>query len=113
MTPEHIKKYRKSIREQPGLKQVHYGRYDDPKVYEEYTHGNKTLTSEHVPECIKGNNLSGVGYFLNSIKEDKYARSQREPLGKSIIRNYNFPEKVKEEEFKFGVPSSRGKYNSF
>jgi hypothetical protein len=69
-------------------------------------HGVKTLESDHVDDCIKGNNLSGIKHFLNKINEDKYARNQREPLGKSIIRNYDFPQAVKNEEFKFGIPTS-------
>jgi hypothetical protein len=44
-----------------------------------------------------------MSYFINKIKEDNYARNQREPLGNSIIRNYNFPDTVKNEKFKFGL----------
>jgi hypothetical protein len=55
--------------------------------------------------------MSGVNYFLNKIKEDKYARNQREPLGQSIIRNYKFPEVVKEDNFKFGIPTTGCKLN--
>lgn len=73
-------------------------------------HGVKTLGSDHVNDCIKGNNLSGVNYFINNIHEQKYARNQREPLGKSIMRNYEFPEKVKEDNFKFGVPTTGCKF---
>ena len=105
-TPGHIKKFRKSVRDQPGIKQIHYGVYSDPKEYEEYIHGVKTQYSDHVKDCIKLDKMSGVNFFINKIKEDKYARNQREPLGKSIIRNYNFPETVKEENFKFGVPTT-------
>lgn len=105
-TPDNIRKYRKSEKEFPGRKQIHYGIYDDPKDYEEYLHGVKTLDSDHVNDCIKGRNLSGINYFVNSIKESKYAKNQREPLGKSIIRNYEFPEKYKENEFRFGIPTS-------
>jgi hypothetical protein len=64
----------------------------------------KTLASEHVDQCIKGNNLNGIKYFVNQIKEDKYSRSQREPLGQSIIRNYDFPASTKDDNFKFGKP---------
>jgi hypothetical protein len=85
---------------------LHYGIYNDPKDHENYIHGVKTLESDHVTDCIKGNNLNGVNYFLNEIKENKYARLQREPLGKSIIRNYEFPEKVKEDTFRYGAPTS-------
>lgn len=47
---------------------------------------------------------------MNTIQEDKYKRSQREPLGKSIIRNYTFPEKTLEENFKFGQPTRGSKF---
>lgn len=104
-TPESIKKYRKSEKEIIGKKQLHYGIYNDDHSYENYIHGNKTKDSDHVNDCIKGNNLNGVNYFLNLIKEQKYASSRREPLGNSIQRNYIFPEVVKKEEFKFGVPT--------
>jgi hypothetical protein len=46
---------------------------------------------------------------MNNIQEDKYKRNQREPLGKSIIRNYAFPDVVKDDSFKFGVPTSGSK----
>jgi len=37
------------------------------------------------------------------MQEQKYARCQREPLGKSIMRNYNFPEIIQDNKFRFGV----------
>ena len=102
-TPEEIKKYRKSTREKPGVKQLHYGVFNDDKGYENIVHGVKTLDSDHVNDCIKGRNLSGINNFVNNIKEDKYSSHQREPLGKSIRRHYEFPNQVNEEKFKFGV----------
>jgi len=66
----------------------------------------KTKESEHVDDCIKGNNLTGVNYFLNNIKENQYATAKREPLGKPIIRNYEFPEEVKQDQFRFGVQTT-------
>ena len=33
-TPEELKKYRKSTREMPGVKQLHHGIFNDPKVRE-------------------------------------------------------------------------------
>ena len=38
-TPENIKKYRDSTRQRVGVKQLHPGVYDDPKFYEDLTHG--------------------------------------------------------------------------
>ena len=73
---------------------------------EKLVHGVKTLVSEHVPDCIKGSNLNGINYFINNIKEKKYERSKREPLGNALIRNYIFPEEVKSDGFQFGIPTT-------
>lgn len=73
-------------------------------------HGVKTAQSDHVTDCIFGTNLNGIKYFINEMQEQKYTRCQREPLGKSIMRNYNFPEVIKENKFRFGVETTGGKY---
>jgi hypothetical protein len=65
----------------------------------------KTKVSEHVDDCIKGQNLAGIKHFLNNIKEDKYTRNIREPLGKSLRRDYIFPTIVADNAFKFGIPT--------
>lgn len=105
-TPERTKKYRKSYKDQVGIKQLHYGIYDDPKDYENLVNGVPTKASEHVTDCIKGKNIGGINYFIEEIKEAKYASHNREPLGSSIKRNYEFPQEVKKQEFKFGVPTT-------
>jgi len=105
-TPDNIKKYRDSLRQRVGVRQIHPGIYDDPKDYESLTHGITTKSSDHVPDVIKGLNLDGNKDFMNQLSESRYASNKREPLGKSIVRNYNFPEVVKSADFKFGVPSS-------
>ena len=45
------------------------------------------------------------------MKEKNYLRNKKEPLGKTIPRNYIFPEEIKNEEFKFGVPTQGSEYN--
>ena len=110
-TPEKIKKYRNSTKEQIGVKQIHYGIYDDDKSYENYVHGIKTLGSDHVIDCITNKKDSGVNHFINVIKESKYSSSQREPLGKGLQRNYVFPDKTVTEGFRFGIPTN-GYYSS-
>ena len=55
-TPPHLKKYRKSYQNQPGIKQVQPGMFDDrPKVddTENFRFGKKTTLGEHVTEVIK------------------------------------------------------------
>lgn len=94
------------MRELPGVKQIHHGIYNDPKDHENLIHGVKTKGSDHVNDCIKGNNLNGINFFKNEIAENKYIRKNKEPLGKSIVRNYTFPEKINaNENFKFGIPT--------
>ena len=105
-TPDEIKKYRESTRQRIGVKQLHPGIYDDPKDYEDLVHGVKTKDSDHVPDCIKGANIDGNKFFMNQLAESHYASSKREPLGKSIVRNYKFPEVVKNDDFRFGIPTT-------
>lgn len=105
-TPEHIKKYRNSTKEVIGVKQLHYGIYDDDRSYENNVHGIKTLGSDHVNDCFKIKDSSGISYFLNQIKENKYHSNQREPLGKGIQRNYQFPDKTTDKDFKFGISTT-------
>ena len=104
-TPDHIKKYRDSTHQRVGVKQLHPGIYDDPKFYEDLTHGMKSKPSDHVPDCIKGANIDGNKFFMNQLAESHYASKKREPLGKSLQRDYIFPEEVKNEQFKFGIPT--------
>ena len=105
-TPDKIKKYRDSLRQRVGVKQLHPGIYDDPKDYESLRHGITTKSSDHVPDVIKGLNLNGNNSFMNELSESRYASNKREPLGKSIVRNYKFPEVVKSADFKFGIPTT-------
>lgn len=105
-TPDEIKKFRDSTRQRIGVKQLHPGIFNDPKDYELLVHGVPTKASEHVPDCIKGANIDGNKFFMNQLAESHYASSKREPLGKSIVRNYKFPEICKEEKFRFGIPTT-------
>lgn len=73
-TPEHIRKYRKSTQNQPGIKQVHPGLFHDaPKVPDNFSYGKKTYGSDHVDTVIKAQNLAGLADKFNEIKEQKYA----------------------------------------
>ena len=105
LTPDNIKKYRDSTHQRVGVKQLHPGIYDDPKFYEDLTHGNPSKPSDHVPDCIKGANIDGNKFFMNQLAESHYASRKKEPLGKSLRRDYIFPEEVKNANFKFGVPT--------
>lgn len=103
--PENQKKFSKTLREIPGKKQLHHGVFNDPKDHENLIHGKKTADSEHTNDCIYGTNLNGIQYFKNEMKEKQYKRSRKEPLGKTMERNYIFPPETRTDGFKFGVPT--------
>jgi len=73
-TPEHIKKYRKSFQNQPGVKQVHPGLLDLAiPVADNHAFGRKQYNGgEGVTEIIKAQNLKGLADKFNDIKEGKY-----------------------------------------
>lgn len=70
-------------------------------------YGKKTFASEHVGEVVKAQNLNGLADKFNDIKESKYASQQREPLGLSYVRGYQWPEQTAGDRFAFGVPSGQ------
>ena len=53
--------------------------------------GKMNLDSDHVDSVIKAQNLNGLADKFNDIKEGKYASNAREPLGKSYVRGYKWP----------------------
>ena len=60
----------------------------------------KSKPSDHVPDCIKGSNIDGNKFFMNQLAESHYA-SKKKNLGKSLVKDYIFPEEVKNQNFKF------------
>jgi hypothetical protein len=55
-TPEHLKKFRKSHVNQPGVIQKHYGMADDPQRFpENYAYGKGTSGSEPFGNILKAN----------------------------------------------------------
>ena len=107
--PKNQHKFSNTLREIPGKKQLHHGYYNDPKDHEDLIHGKKTAFSEHTSDCIYGTKLNGVKYFMNEMKEKQYLRSRKEPLGKTMERNYIFPQEAQSDGFKFGVPTQGSK----
>ena len=101
-TPEKIKKYRKSFNDEPGMKQIHYGVVEDPLPPQAFTYGKKTYVSDHVHEIIAPNNSKSLAQYEKELKEQKYASSVKEPLGKGFERGYNYPQEVQTGNFKFG-----------
>ena len=44
--------------------------------------------------------------FYKLISRKSLCLIKKRPLDKSIIRNYKFPEQVKENNFRFGIPTT-------
>jgi len=104
-TPEHIKKYRKSYKNATGQTITHYGKVNDVLPSADFTYGLQTAGSEHVPHVLTDNGLQGINGYKRALKEEAYARNQKEPLGQSLSRNYQYPDSVHGDEFRFGVPT--------
>jgi len=61
--------------------------------------------SDHVDQVMKGNNLIGLADKFNDTMERKYQSVKREPLGRSMTREYQWPTQANEGKIAFGLPS--------
>ena len=85
------------------MKQLHYGIVDDPKREQGFLYGKKTAVSDHVSTTIKYPPMSKLAEYANDLNEAKYGSHKREPLGKPIQRDYEFPAQATQGDFRFGV----------
>jgi hypothetical protein len=63
------------------------------------------LLSDHVNETIRAQDLAGMADKFNDAMEARYDSMKREPLGKSISRNYKWPTEAHEGKATFGLPT--------
>jgi hypothetical protein len=54
---------------------------------------------------LKANNLVGLADKFNDTMERKYQSVKREPLGRSMTRDYQWPAQANEGRISFGLPS--------
>jgi len=88
-TPEAIRKYRKSFRNEPGIRVVHPGLVEHVENLDRnLAYGKLTQGSESINGVIKSQNLIGMTEKFNQIKEAKYQSHKREPLGQGLTRDY-------------------------
>lgn len=107
-TPEHIRKYRQSYKQEPGAILVHHGLHDDlENIDRNLIRGKQTPASMNLGEVVKAQNLNGLADKFNDIKESQYMTHKKEPLGKNFSRDYNWPTDIKSQDFAFGVGSNR------
>ena len=67
-TPDGIKPYRKSYKEQAGVTIFHYGHVNDPLPDQRFTYGIPTEKSEGVNNIIKAGSRDGVVGYVYDIK---------------------------------------------
>jgi len=105
VTPDNIKKYRKSYKNAHGKTITHYGKINDPLPGQDFTYGLKTAGSDHVPNVFTDKELEGLPGYIRNLKEEKYQRNINEPLGHGVNRNYKWPDQTQLDKFRFGVPT--------
>lgn len=110
-TPEGIKKYRKSFKEQCGVTIVHPGLVGQQLPPTTFPYGVPTQKSEGANSILRAGYKEGVGSFVQDLQErDKYDSLKREPLARTIDRQYRFPEQTNKEEFRFGLATETNKW---
>ncbi len=57
---------------------------------------------------MKDENQEGFQKVINDQKEKIYESEKVKPLGKTLNRNYDYPQKTKNDNFYFGVATKKG-----
>ncbi|GAX80864.1 hypothetical protein CEUSTIGMA_g8299.t1 [Chlamydomonas eustigma] len=91
-TPPEQKKYRQSTLHEPGRIVRHYGTAED--ALQEGPFGEKTVSilGDNVATNMKNYPDSEITRWQLDRAEDKYASSQREPLGQTYVRGFKMPD---------------------
>ncbi|KAK9804914.1 hypothetical protein WJX72_011725 [[Myrmecia] bisecta] len=91
-TPEKELKYRQSTLHEPGKIVKHFGSANN--AVPEGPYGIRTVSkpNESVPESIRSYPESALLQWDMQRREEVYASSKREPLGKGYVRGHRIPE---------------------
>jgi len=110
-TPPEVQRWRKSKFHEPGSRVVHPGAQldvlalDDGRVF---GRAGTIRTSDHLPDVMA---QPGQSSEYNAVKqkmaENVYYSAKREPLGTTYTRGHKLPEKVTQNEFRFGVTTNK------
>lgn len=110
-SPESIKKYRKSFRQQHGVHIPHYGSVGDPMPGQHHRYGLERQVGFHTEDVFNADGDKGLRGFVNEVKEMKYDSQSKTPLGRTVDRAYRMPEAAAAEEFKFGVHTQANEFS--
>ena len=107
LTPHGVKKYRRSMTEEPGKRIIHYGIIDDhmrdgAARAELRFGGNNAETGEKVGDVFPHGPQTEMSRYLNDRKEAIYKTRKQEVLGKTLDRGIKLPEKTTKPDFRFG-----------
>jgi hypothetical protein len=105
-TPEEMKRYRKSFTGQPGKRIQHWGLEQDPAPRpEEFAFGVKAEKGQGVGDMLGGHlEPTSMQAYQQMKAESCYATAKKEPLGVSLDRKYQWPDKIQTDKtFRFGI----------
>jgi hypothetical protein len=105
-TPDEMKRFRKTFTGQPGKRIQHWGMEPDPAPRpEDFVFGVKGEKGQGVGDLLGGHlEPTSMQAYQQMRAESVYATSKKEPLGVSLDRKYNWPDKVaKDATFRFGL----------
>ena len=107
VTPDGVKKWRKSKYDEPGMRVIHPGLQGDV-VDRERVFGGLKVESEHVVDAWSHDD-SAFCVAKNEQREGVYESRRREPLGKSYVRGHILPAKIRgNPNFEFGKTLTTG-----
>eukprot|EP00002_Diphylleia_rotans_P021961 TRINITY_DN428_c0_g1_i5.p1 TRINITY_DN428_c0_g1~~TRINITY_DN428_c0_g1_i5.p1 ORF type:complete len:385 (-),score=77.65 TRINITY_DN428_c0_g1_i5:588-1742(-) len=102
-TPDHMRKFRLSGTGAPGITVKHPGRANDPPpLPESKAYGDRVVYTYGVNSIANPPPVSNFVQAVHDQKESVYLSRKSGPLGRSLSRNYSFPEQVFEPSFSFG-----------
>lgn len=109
MTPEEVRRYRKSYFSEPGSRVAHPGLINDLKQIDPLRKfGVVTNSSQHVPDVLPNAPNSEYQRIALTKSEATYASQRREPLGKTYSRGRVLPAHMQKSEFAFGISGTFG-----
>jgi hypothetical protein len=104
-TPDHVKTWRKSLREVPGHIVHHPGSLQDLQP-DGRTYGRLNYKDASAGDLFNQEPTSEMLAALKTKQEAVYASSSAEPLGHSMHRGHKLPDKTKTPDFAFGNKST-------
>lgn len=109
MTPDEVRRYRKSYFAEPGSRIAHPGLINDLKQIDPLTKfGVATTGSQHVADVLANAPATEYQRIALAKSEANYSSHKREPLGKSYSRGHVLPANMQKPEFAFGISGTFG-----